>query len=137
MFTFDERRHLYFLDGKALTGTTTILGVINKPFLVPWAANEAVGYIRETAKCDDGIYKVDDDLLEKARKAYARKKDKSADIGTAVHKAVEEWIKIEKDPELDEAGMKMFENFKQWALENKVKFLESEKRVYSKKYWYA
>ena len=43
-FTFDEKRHRYYLDGKAMTGCTTVLGVIAKPALIQWAADKAAAY---------------------------------------------------------------------------------------------
>src|SRR5271170_7952713 len=30
-FVFDEKKHLYFYDGKPMTGCTTILGILAKP----------------------------------------------------------------------------------------------------------
>ena len=48
-FTFDEARHLYKLDGKPLTGVTTILGVLAKP-LTQWAANCAVDHLKKVGK---------------------------------------------------------------------------------------
>jgi hypothetical protein len=46
-FVFDEKKHLYFYDGKPMTGCTTILGVLAKPALIPWAAKMAVEYIAQ------------------------------------------------------------------------------------------
>jgi hypothetical protein len=46
VFEFDEKSHIYKLNGKKLTGVTTILGVINKPALVGWAARMAVEHIK-------------------------------------------------------------------------------------------
>ena len=40
-YQFSEEGHLHILDGKALTGVTTILGVIAKPALIQWSADEA------------------------------------------------------------------------------------------------
>ena len=41
-FVFDEKEHAYFLNGKPMLGCTSVLGVIAKPALIQWAANEAV-----------------------------------------------------------------------------------------------
>ena len=135
---FEEKRHRYYLEGqpeKPFTGVTTVLGVIAKPALINWASNMAVDYIAEELYVKDRQDK--DAVLLEARTAYAKKRDKAGDIGTAVHLAVEEWIKEKKIPELDEQGMKMFNNFVKWAEDNNVKFLVSEKRMYSEKLWLA
>ena len=94
--TFNEENHLYLLDGKKITGCTTILKCIAKPALIQWAANMAVDYLKE--RIDDlyGVYKVDDKafskILEQARQAHARKRDKAGDLGTTTHLILSQWI---------------------------------------------
>ena len=122
---FNEKAHRYTLDGKPLTGVTTILGVIAKPALIQWSANMAVDYLI----ANPGDYKG-------ARKAYAIKRDAAADIGTIAHKWIEDWINGEKPKENPEVSH-MTDNFVEWATDNEVEFLASEKIVYSKKHWFA
>jgi CRISPR/Cas system-associated exonuclease Cas4 (RecB family) len=77
-----------------------------------------------------------EELLKEARTAHRKKKEKAGDWGTAVHLAIEEWIKFKKEePELDEIGINVFNKFRAWAEENSVKFLESEKHLWSEKMW--
>ncbi len=137
-FVFDPTTHSYFLDGKPMTGVTTILGVLAKPALIGWAAKMAVEHIRTYAsKDEDGEYMlVDEELLEGARKAHAQKRDDAATKGTDLHAIVEAYVKrcIEaggKPQELipDEADI---EKFAIWAAQEKVTFLASERRMYSK-----
>lgn len=143
MYTFEEKGHKHLWDGKRMTGVTTVLGVIAKPALISWAANCAVDYIlndviptkdEEEYKVKVGVFKK---LCEEARKAHTVKKDKAADIGTLVHAACEAYIKGNQEVVLDEQGMKMFNNFKKWATDNKVKFIESEKHLYSESMFLA
>lgn len=120
-----------------MTGVTTVLGVIAKPALIQWAANMAVDFIKSGSK---GLTTFDKDftaLCEEARKAHTKKRDAAADIGKTVHSAIEEWVKNKTEPTLDAQGMKMFNNFKQWVSDNKVKFLENEKHLYSEKLFLA
>src|SRR3990167_5788165 len=137
-FEFDEKKHMYYFDGVKMTGVTTILGIIAKPQLISWAARMAIENVKEninaiiSATADEREI-----LLKNAQNAHAQKKDKAADIGTIVHKAVEEWIKEKKIPVLDESGMTMFNQFVKWAEDNNVKFLDSEHKVYSKEHFYA
>ncbi|MEK6882165.1 MAG: hypothetical protein AABY22_21285 [Nanoarchaeota archaeon] len=155
-FEFNEEEHYYTLDGKRMYGITSVLGVIAKPMLIQWAANEAVrelGWFDERKSINkeldltnfekrwEEIKKLERDeffeLLSKARYSHRKKKEKAGDIGHIVHKAIEKWIKESKEPELDEQGMKMFNNFKSWTEKNNIKFLESEKKMYSEELWIA
>lgn len=152
---FDEENHIYHLDGKIITGSTTILKNISAPFLIPWAANMAVNLIADKFKEFNYPVITEDNLLpwlEEARKAHTKKKEDAADIGKITHKEIENWINREyfkKEvyentkgiDKLTEKELKivntMVENFIIWVKDNKVEFLASEKRVFSEKYWYA
>ncbi len=137
-FEFDEKKHLYKLDGKPLTGVTTILGVIAKPALIQWASNMACGYVREQVKGEETIpVSMLETILKDASLAHRRKKEKSADIGTLAHEWIEEYIAGNNPPEPSKEVKVMTDNFLKWEKEVKPKFLESEMRVYSEKYWYA
>ena len=140
-FEFDERSHRYFLDEKPVTGVTTILGVIAKPFLIPWASKMAVEHIKENSESGEFIgmgecYVVHKNILEDARKAHAQKRDKAGDIGTLAHKWIENHVRGQNNPITDDIKP-MIDNFLKWEEENKPKYLESELRVYSEKNWYA
>jgi len=75
--------------------------------------------------------------LDEARVAHAKKKDKAGDFGTKTHAAIEELIKtaIEKDGGYimgrTTSKEKPIQNFIDWAVNNEVKFLASEKNIYS------
>lgn len=146
-FTFNEKAHYYELDGKRMYGVTTILGVIAKPALIGWAANMAVDHVIENSaseKTDDGLrYQVIESVLADARKAHTKKKEAAGTKGTDTHALVEEYVKscieighlavLTDEQDKSDALVK----FAGWALENNVKFLASEKRVYSEEYWTA
>ena len=139
-FIFNEKAHRYYLDGKPLTGVTTILSVLAKPALIQWAANMAVTYIEENGQFIDvdpylGIL-CTKDLLKEAKTAHRRKKEEAADVGTLAHKWIEDWINGE-NPAPDPLTDHMTVNFVKWAEENDVEFIEAEKKVYSRTHWYA
>jgi hypothetical protein len=132
LFTYTEKGHKYTLDGKPMTGVTTVLGVIAKPALIGWAANMAVDYIIEHGD--------DPESLELARKAHTRKKDDAAGKGKDVHSEVEGVIKksiergfVDTDTTLSPSA----QNFVTWAQMKSVKFLSSETPVYSKEWFVA
>lgn len=144
-FKFDEGGHKYTLDGKPLTGVTTILGVIAKPALIPWAAKMTVEYIHEHqpklvnfAGTDYIVYTPAQlhDILDAAKKAHTVKRDNSADLGTLAHAWIEKFA-MGKNPKPVKKLSFITDNFVKWAKENEVKFLESEIRLYSEKLWYA
>lgn len=154
-YRFNEAKHLHELlvDGqwKALTGCTTVLGVIAKPALIQWSANETVKWIRENAKNYSDLVEADkeygtpwlvyDKQLDEAKLAHRKKKEKAGDWGTQVHAWAESFIKSKMEgtqaPALPEDPIqaKAAAHFMKWAENNKVRFLVSEKGLYSEKYF--
>ena len=97
MLEFNAKQHAYKLDGKPLTGVTTILSVIAKPALINWSANMAVSYIK--ANLSKGIKTGDwDKIFAEAKIAHTKKKEKAGDVGTMAHEWIENYIKGEKKP---------------------------------------
>lgn len=132
-------RGRYKLNGKPLTGVTTILNEQAKPYLVMWAAKEA--YLDAKSKTKTQI----EEIIKNKNYAHTRKSDDAKDIGTDAHEAVELYIKnfIETGKyenkytfEFKEAEVSAKRFFK-WAEDNKVKFLESEVSVYHGELWYG
>ena len=152
-FEFNKEEHYYTLDGKRMYGTTTVLGVIAKPALIPWAANMAVGYIEtEVAKIasdNDGLEYLKvlaqewANILKEAKSAHRKKKESAGEKGTDVHGMIEIAIKeaIEKNKgfisELLFSDTPQVKHFYDWARNNKIKFLASEKQLYSESMWVA
>ena len=158
-YQFNEEVHLHVLDGKPLTGVTTILGVIAKPALTQWSADEAVKFLgwfnekytdkavglAETEKRLAEVQKLSVaefyELLGQARVQHAKRKTAAADIGTDVHAEIEKYVKLmiqDQDGqamEMNGYDNPLVEKFVKWAVENKLKFLESEKHVYSRENW--
>ena len=148
MFTFDAKKHIYTLDGKPMTGVTTILGVIAKPALVGWAAKETANWIRSHCDYDpnddeegNNIYRVYEKDLQEAVKAHNKKKTDAGSKGTDVHAEVEEYIKTcisaGGTAQFIVPNDEMLLKFIAWAVNNTVKFLASEQRVYSKEWFVA
>jgi hypothetical protein len=138
-FTFNPDTHVYKYDGKRMTGVTTVLGVINKPMLVPWASNMAVDYVIEHASKESltlmGVYLVHKDTLELARKAHQRKKEARGQAGSDTHALVEQYA---RECIANHAGRPFptenyppIQKFIDWALaQDDLVFLISEKVMY-------
>jgi len=144
-FIFDEKKHLYTLDGSPLIGVTSVLEIIAKPSLIQWAANETVKYIRENCSWNqtepgDGMYRVTEEDLNQAKTAHRRKKDDAASKGTDTHSIVENFVVqcLERYAGKPFAAYPdSIKPFAEWAQKNNVTFLAAEKRMYSKNYWFA
>lgn len=141
-FEFNPATHRYYLNGVAMTGVTTILGVIAKPQLIKWASDQAVDYIKEH-QMDVGVgvppktVTVTEEELENARKAFAIKRDKAADQGTSVHAEIEQYIKCKMNGLDWGTDNEQVKHFISWADKYKVEFIASEEQVYSEKLFVA
>jgi hypothetical protein len=142
-----EENHVYFADEegkKKYTGITTVLGVLNKPALVPWAARMAVEYITTnewTEWATNDICYVKKETLEEAKTAYAKKREDGAKKGTDTHALVEEYVNecIERN-----GGKPFFVSihesiqvFVDWARKENITFISAETPLVSQKHWIA
>lgn len=154
LFTFDPAKHAYKYDGKKMTGCTTILGVLAKPQLIPWAARMACDHLRTVGKPlgenEEGVYswEVTDTQLEEAQVAHAKKRDDGATKGTDTHALVEDYVKdcIENYngkpyrrtvPNTEARANDPLTPFVMWTMKEKIRFISSEAKFYSKKLWVA
>lgn len=160
LFTFEPEKHVYKYDGKKMTGCTTILGILNKPALVGWAAKEAAYFFYENivALCLEtgGGFNIKlkeheerlDKILEEARIAHAKKRDDGAQKGTDTHALVEDYVNdcIENyngkpyrrtSPGSVARETDPLSDFVKWAMRERIVFLASEKQFYSKSLWVA
>jgi len=128
-----------------MTGITTIIGVIGKgDGLVQWSANEAVRYISEHKDTQwtnqKTFFESNAEVLEQARTAWKDERDKAALWGQITHKGVEIWIATDgipstvtlndKEYKIEPEHKEAIKRFVKWAEDNKVKFTESEKKMY-------
>jgi len=162
--TFDPAKHVYRANGIVVNGVTTILGVLDKPFLTSWASKEAVkelGYYERQIWTPNGYIDVPQEeqaeglgrlnatlehfkimtadeywhTLHQAKNAHTRRKQEAASIGTMTHKWIEDYIKG-FNPEMPTIPKVKngVEAFLKWLNGNKVEFKLSEAKVYSKKF---
>ena len=140
-FQFNKEEHYYELDGKRLYGVTTILQVISKPALIPWAVKMCADYIVANKKRLIVEEESWDEIIKEAKSAHRKKKEDAGAKGTDAHALIEEIVKTS----IDEFGgyisgtstNPQVQNFIDWAVKNKVKFLASEKQLYSESAWVA
>ncbi len=85
-------RH-YQVEGydELFPSVTTVLGIIAKPALVPWARNMALEKVKETLyeHLESGLQAIDslwvDAIIEQARHRPDQVRDAAADFGTQAH----------------------------------------------------
>jgi CRISPR/Cas system-associated exonuclease Cas4 (RecB family) len=126
-------KHEYYDErGKRLYGTTYYTGIIDKSAaLMGWVAKLMGQYLcdrmAEGAKITEGI-------INLAKREYRKAQREEADRGKEIHKWISEWIAGNK-PEMpeDEKVVNGITAFLKFQSENKVKWIESERLVYSKK----
>lgn len=144
----------YEIEGVRYPSVTTVLSVINKPALVPWARNVALADVRstlleslhETQTWEDfakyGVWL--DEIIARAKKRPQQEADAAADVGTRAHKLIQGYLAHPEhqndrifitDIEVD--LRRIWLSFKLWEQENDLTIMASEEIVCSKKYGYA
>jgi hypothetical protein len=135
--TFNEKRHMYFWDGKHVPSVTTIISRLNKPLLIQWAANCAVEHIVQGIGAKEGAVPLPQ-LLEEARKAHLTKKEDAADIGTAVHKYAQAALTGKPEPrDLPPGAIEACAAFWKWVEQHRIEPVAVERRVMSREHMYA
>lgn len=89
--------HSYYADNegtKRYSGVTSIIGVLAKDGLIPWAAKESVRYIEDNAEYDAETdeYTISRLLMDEAKTAHVRKKETAGMHGTNAHALVAKYI---------------------------------------------
>ncbi len=133
---FDEEKHAYTYAGQFVPGVTSILQCIAKPALMPWAIGVTRDYWLKAVTTDKrtDFAKIHKESWNASKKIASD----AADIGKNVHAYAEAWFKKQVLPELlsDQARLGV-EAFHKWIDAHKIEVLASERRVFSKQFYYA
>jgi hypothetical protein len=133
---------------------TTILGVISKPALVPWAAREERLATSEAAaelytelhgkqQLPRSMYLLALEQRLGKTKAHAKQLAKAAEIGSAVHARIEWGLKrllgqrVGAEPVLEDAALWAFMAYEDWAKAVQLRPRFIEQTVYSRQHQYA
>lgn len=137
-----EKKHAYYLlenDKKVrLAGVTTYIGVLDKPALINWAVNVTVDFLRMHIDYLKTGQITTEEILRMAKEESNRIKNEAGDLGSAIHKWIEEYVKG-NNPEMpqDDRVITGVNAFLDWMDEVKGKIICSEKIVYSKQNRYV
>jgi len=129
-------------DDLRLWSITTILGVLDKPALMFWSAEQTAEAAVNVAKS------LSDRVEEEGREAvikwlrdarFRQPKDQrsAAQLGTDVHAALEEWALTGVRPVADAEVNPFLDRFDEWAQKWQPEFQAAELTVYSPTYGYA
>ncbi len=132
---FNEKKHAYTYDGAFVPGVTSILSVIGKPALIPWAAGMASSHWQDAIKAGRSDY---DAIFKEAKSAHRKKAQDAADIGHNVHEYAEMFFKKKDVPALlTDQAKRGVEAFHKWLDAHKVNVVSSERRVFSLQHYFA
>lgn len=139
---FFPESHQYWINGARKSGVTTFIGIKDKSrALMSWKGQRIVDFLLK--HLENG--KLTEQLICVASYIDEIEKEEAADFGSKIHEWIEKYIKFklklagyEEVPEMpeDKAVQNGVIAFLDWEKEHKVKFLSSERVVYSKKYDY-
>jgi hypothetical protein len=132
--SFDPVKHKYFANGELVQGVTTVLKVINKPALVPWAAKMSAEFIEKNLKPGQVLDEVEiKTLVAGCKDAHRSKTEKAADIGTMGHNWCEDYVKG-KNPAtpINEDLRGITDAFLHFLDEYDIEPLRAERKLYSR-----
>lgn len=133
-------KHSYYDEkGKRLHGVTYFTGVIDKSEVMKgWAVKMMAEYLKQNwnvEKIRTEMEKID--LIEKGKREYRNVQKEAMDVGKEIHAWISKWMENRKieipDNNQVRNGITAFLEFQ--AKQN-VKWLDSERLVFSKKYNY-
>lgn len=130
-------------DDVRMWSVTTIIGALDKPALVPWAANmtaeEAVRVAKRlpTMVEEDGPEETARWLAAARFRRPKGQKRSAAELGTAVHDAIERFALTGERPAVDEDVVPFIDQFTRWAQVAQPAYEAAEMTVYDTRFGYA
>lgn len=132
--TFDPVKHKYFANGELVQGVTTLLKVINKPALVPWAAKMSAEYIERNLTPGKPLDEVEiKNLVTGCKDAHRLKTEKAADIGSIAHQWCEDYVKgLNPVTPVNEDLKAITDAFLRFLDEYDIEPVRAERKLYSR-----
>ncbi|HOM27377.1 MAG TPA: hypothetical protein PKV21_07720 [bacterium] len=132
------------MENEIIYGTTNIVGIIEKKGLIFWAVNQCIQNLKNIWKAGKSYDEIEiNNILQSSKDIHKEKTDQAAMIGEYVHSWIEKYIKAKINntelPKLpvNEKIINSVKAFLKWESENKVEWIDSEKKILSLKYKYA
>jgi hypothetical protein len=131
-----DRTYMHVRTHEVVPSVTTIIkNGIPKPALMPWAAKMAAEH------ADANWYRLSKtppaERVDEIKSAYKVYTEKTATLGTLVHKLIECWSTGQPYPEWDKEVEKFVDQFINFMMTIRPEFIESEVTVWSRTHGYA
>ena len=128
----------YEKDGIKFPRVTSIISDCNgsKEGLLQWSANEAIRWLREnmtaydTTNINGPHYKVCESDLQQARYAYKDTSRIALDVGSEVHRAIEDFLKGKPAVLTTVFAENSFDAFLEWKSKNNLEVIALEQTVW-------
>ena len=136
------------LEDVKLPSVTTILNVISKPALVPWAKRISLEKIKAELYGHIGLDAVTitasdvDKLVEAASKRPDQVRDAAGEFGTRAHQLIQDWLERDQGlpftlPDSDSDIVPVLDAFLEWHQNSGLSIRVAESMVYSQQHRYA
>lgn len=121
---------------------TTLIGALDKPALLYWAAEQAaIAACRVASSLPSRIEEEGEEAVVKWLRDARFRKPKgirsAAELGVAVHDAIEEYALTGVRPVVDDEVRPFLERFDGWAQSWSPRYLAAEAAVYNRRFGYA
>lgn len=129
----------YTWNNDSYYSVTTILNTLAKPALPRWAAKSVSQYAVDNLPmiitlCSEGRQ---DEAMDLLKNSPWRQRDKAANLGTIVHRAVEDYCLDLKTPPDDSPESPFIEHFRDFLAKFQPSVLESEATIFNRRFNYA
>lgn len=135
-------RH-YRVEGfnELFPSVTTVLNIINKPALIPWAKNTALAAVQTALMARTELPEAItpdwvNGIIDEARRRPEQVRSEAADFGTEAHILIDHIIQG-LEPEIPPEMELVVNNFSSWRMNADLDIRLTETMVYSAKYHYA
>lgn len=139
---FDEKKHIYTVDGQAVPSVTGITKIIDKSGpLMWWAVGQALEFVKAQEPHWEALDEIEQNqLLHDAHRAHLRTSKKAADIGTLVHEWIDDFLMAKRDRDdlpKNVSARSSVTSFLEWYDAWVEGVVETEFKVYSREHGYA
>lgn len=136
---FDEAQHRYTLDGKWVPGVTTVLGVLDKPALVKWAAKQVATFVADNFTELPNLTRLGKEgFIKHLAEEPTRKKEAAADRGHSLHAYAEDILnRVPIGLKPDDPLYLVIRHAVKWLDDWQIRPLLVEAPVASRTHWYA
>ena len=144
VLSYNEEKHMYYVNDKPVTSVTGICGRgLPKPNLINWLVSTPLSEAKKLIS-----YKLDNNepldraelerIFKTAKEKTNKIKEDAGLVGSVVHGLIEDFLKGKEIPnQSDKAVVNCWNIFLGWWNKQEYKPVEIEKKIYSQKYNYA